>query len=283
MKCLNFAGTGSHILLPAVSSCRRVKPSRKIALNSNGGSKLQGTSSEVLCFTTSSIQPCTVSGVRLSIPALQHHPSSPAQFRAWSWLYLLYSIIHPALHGFGREVVYPCFTTSSIQTCTVSGSRLSIPALQHHPSSPARFRAWGCLSLLTTSSIQPCTVSGVRLFIPALQHHQSSPAQFRAWGCLSLLYNIIHPALHSFRREVVYPCFSTSSIQLCTVLGVRLSIPALQHHSILTENNKRVLSNSNQFLKRESNWNLSIFLCYLIQIIIYSVWFGELSSMVYII
>ena len=36
MACLNFAGTGSRILLPAVSSCRRVKPSRKIALNSNG-------------------------------------------------------------------------------------------------------------------------------------------------------------------------------------------------------------------------------------------------------
>ena len=33
---LNFAGTGSRILLPAVSSCRRVKPSRKIASNSNG-------------------------------------------------------------------------------------------------------------------------------------------------------------------------------------------------------------------------------------------------------
>ena len=31
MTCLNFAGTG-----PAVSSCRRVIPSRKIALNSNG-------------------------------------------------------------------------------------------------------------------------------------------------------------------------------------------------------------------------------------------------------
>ena len=242
------------------------------------------------CFTTSSIQPCTVSGVKLSIPALQHHPSSPAQFRAWGCLYdtvevngsgtdaqkwgllkfltpcrtrpmvnpalhgrawnclsLLYNIIHPALHSFGREVVYPCFTTSSIQPCTVSGVKLSIPALQHHPSNPAQFRAWGCLSLLyniihpalhsfgrevvypcfTTSSIQPCTVFGVRLS-PALQHHLSNPAQFRAWSCLSLLYNIIHPtldsfrawsclsllyniinpALHGFGREVVYPCFT---------------------------------------------------------------------------
>ena len=35
MTCLNFAGTGSRISLPAVSSYRRVKPSRKIALNSN--------------------------------------------------------------------------------------------------------------------------------------------------------------------------------------------------------------------------------------------------------
>ena len=36
MTCLNFAGTGSRISLPAVSSCRRVKLLRKIALNSNG-------------------------------------------------------------------------------------------------------------------------------------------------------------------------------------------------------------------------------------------------------
>ena len=36
VMCLNFAVSGSRILLPAVSSCRRVKPSRKIALNSNG-------------------------------------------------------------------------------------------------------------------------------------------------------------------------------------------------------------------------------------------------------
>ena len=36
VTCLNFVGTGSRISLPAVSSCRRVKPSRKIALNSNG-------------------------------------------------------------------------------------------------------------------------------------------------------------------------------------------------------------------------------------------------------
>ena len=33
---MNFAVTGSRILLPAVRSSRRVKPSRKIALNSNG-------------------------------------------------------------------------------------------------------------------------------------------------------------------------------------------------------------------------------------------------------
>ena len=36
VTCLNFAVTESRILLPAVSSFRRVKPSRKIALNSNG-------------------------------------------------------------------------------------------------------------------------------------------------------------------------------------------------------------------------------------------------------
>ena len=188
--------------------------------------------------------------MRLSIPALQHHQSSPARFRARGCLSLLYNIIHLALHSFGREVVYPCFTTSLIQPCTVSGVKLSIPALQHHPSSPAQFRAWSCLSLLyniinpalhsfgrevvypcfTTSSIQPCTVSGVNFSIPALQPHQYSPAQFRAWGCLSLLYNIINPALHSFGREVVYPCFTTSSIQPYTVSGVKLSIPALQHH-----------------------------------------------------
>ena len=35
VACLNFAATGSRFLLPALSSCRRVKPSRKIALNSN--------------------------------------------------------------------------------------------------------------------------------------------------------------------------------------------------------------------------------------------------------
>ena len=36
MTCLNFAGTGWRILLPPLSSSRRVIPSRKIALNSNG-------------------------------------------------------------------------------------------------------------------------------------------------------------------------------------------------------------------------------------------------------
>ena len=36
MTCLNFAGTESRILLPPLSSSRRVIPSRKIALNSNG-------------------------------------------------------------------------------------------------------------------------------------------------------------------------------------------------------------------------------------------------------
>ena len=36
VTCLNFAVTESQILLPAVSSCRRGKPYRKIALNSNG-------------------------------------------------------------------------------------------------------------------------------------------------------------------------------------------------------------------------------------------------------
>ena len=36
VTCLNFARTGSQILLPAVSSCRRVILSRKMALNSNG-------------------------------------------------------------------------------------------------------------------------------------------------------------------------------------------------------------------------------------------------------
>ena len=36
VTCLNFAGTGSRILLHPLSSSRRVIPSRKIALNSNG-------------------------------------------------------------------------------------------------------------------------------------------------------------------------------------------------------------------------------------------------------
>ena len=36
VTCLNFAGTGLRILLPPLSSSRRVIPSRKIALNSNG-------------------------------------------------------------------------------------------------------------------------------------------------------------------------------------------------------------------------------------------------------
>ena len=36
MTCLNFAVTGSRILLHPLSSSRRVKPSRKIALNSSG-------------------------------------------------------------------------------------------------------------------------------------------------------------------------------------------------------------------------------------------------------
>ena len=35
VTCLNFAVTGSQILLHPLSSSRRVKPSRKIALNSN--------------------------------------------------------------------------------------------------------------------------------------------------------------------------------------------------------------------------------------------------------
>ena len=147
--------------------------------------------------------------MKLSNPALQHHPSSPAQFRARGCLSLLYNIINPAVHSFRREVVYPCFTTTSIQPCTVSGVRLSIPALQHH-SALHGFGREVVYPCFTTSSIQPCTVSGVRLFIPALQHHPSSPAQFRARGCLSLLYNNIHPTLHSFGREVIYPCFTTS-------------------------------------------------------------------------
>ena len=37
LTCLNFAGTGSRILLPPLSSSRRVIPSQKIALNFNGG------------------------------------------------------------------------------------------------------------------------------------------------------------------------------------------------------------------------------------------------------
>ena len=36
VTCLNFAGTGSRILLNPVSSCHRVIPSRKISLNFNG-------------------------------------------------------------------------------------------------------------------------------------------------------------------------------------------------------------------------------------------------------
>ena len=36
MTCLNFAGTGSRILLHPLCSSRTVKPLRKIALNSNG-------------------------------------------------------------------------------------------------------------------------------------------------------------------------------------------------------------------------------------------------------
>ena len=36
VTCLNFAGTGSRILLNPVSSCRRVIPLRKISLNFNG-------------------------------------------------------------------------------------------------------------------------------------------------------------------------------------------------------------------------------------------------------
>ena len=36
VTCLNFAVTGSRILLHPLSSSRRGKPSRKIALNSNG-------------------------------------------------------------------------------------------------------------------------------------------------------------------------------------------------------------------------------------------------------
>ena len=36
VTCLNFAGTGSQILLNPVSLCRRVIPSRKISLNFNG-------------------------------------------------------------------------------------------------------------------------------------------------------------------------------------------------------------------------------------------------------
>ena len=36
VTCLNFAGTGSRISLHPLSSSRRVIPSRKIALNSNG-------------------------------------------------------------------------------------------------------------------------------------------------------------------------------------------------------------------------------------------------------
>ena len=46
--CLNFAGTGSRILLHSLSSCRRVIPLRKFTLNLSGGSKLPGTSSEAL-------------------------------------------------------------------------------------------------------------------------------------------------------------------------------------------------------------------------------------------
>ena len=54
VTCLSFAVTGSRILLPAVSSCRRVETVAKIALNSNGESKLQGTSSEALDYKAGS-------------------------------------------------------------------------------------------------------------------------------------------------------------------------------------------------------------------------------------
>ena len=36
VMCLNFAGTGSQILLHSLSLCRRVIPSRKFTLNLNG-------------------------------------------------------------------------------------------------------------------------------------------------------------------------------------------------------------------------------------------------------
>ena len=52
VTCLNlFAGTGSQILLPAVSSSLGAIPSQKIALNSNGKNKISGTSSEALNIT----------------------------------------------------------------------------------------------------------------------------------------------------------------------------------------------------------------------------------------
>ena len=48
VTCLNFAGTGSRILLHSLSSCRRVIPLAKIHIEFEQGSKLPGTSSEAL-------------------------------------------------------------------------------------------------------------------------------------------------------------------------------------------------------------------------------------------
>ena len=60
MKCLNFAGGVSRILLHSVSSCHRVIPSRKNRIEFRWGNKLPGTRSEALitCKDTSNIWTC---------------------------------------------------------------------------------------------------------------------------------------------------------------------------------------------------------------------------------
>ena len=51
VTCLNFAVTGSRILLPALSSSRRVETVAKNHIEFQWGSKLQGTSSKALVLS----------------------------------------------------------------------------------------------------------------------------------------------------------------------------------------------------------------------------------------
>ena len=75
MTCLNFASTGLRILLHPLSSSRREKPSRKIALNSNGE----------VNYRELAQRPCIICGIQVELPKYKHGLVSKFTFEVISW------------------------------------------------------------------------------------------------------------------------------------------------------------------------------------------------------